>query len=118
MIDFAVIGSHIKYYRNKRGYSQAELAEKIGSSVPYISYVETGKKQIGVEYLVRIAEVLNVSVDGLLMGNTMTDKESALEILDELFRDTSPYEKAIIIETARSAKQTLRKYSTLSDGSK
>ena len=88
------------------------------SSVPYISYVETGKKQIGVEYLVRIAEVLNVSVDGLLMGNSANDKESALEMLDELFRDTSPYEKAIIIETARSAKQTLRKYSTLTDGIK
>ena len=118
MIDFTVIGSHIKYYRNKRCYSQAELAEKIGSSVPYISYVETGKKQIGVEYLVRIAEVLNVSVDGLLMGNSMNDKESALEMLDELFRDTSPYEKAIIIETARSPQQTLRKYSTLTDGIK
>jgi len=118
MIDFTVIGSHIKYYRNMRGLSQTELAEKIGSSVPYISYIETGKKQVGVEYLVRIAEVLNVSVDRLLMGNLANDKESALEMLDELFRDTSPYENAIIIETARSAKQTLRKYSTLNDGKK
>ncbi len=84
MIDFRVIGHHISYYRKLKGISQAELAEMISSSVPYISYIETGKKQIGVEYLVRIADALEVSVDRLLMGNQVTDKLSAQEMLQEI----------------------------------
>ncbi len=113
MIDFQVIGFHISYYRKKKGLSQAELAEMISSSVPYISYIETGKKQVGVEYLVRIAEALEVSVDRLLIGNQATDKQGAMEMLQEILRDTTPYEKAVILETARDAKKALRKYSRL-----
>lgn len=115
MLDFTVIGSHISFYRRKKGLSQAELAELISSSVPYISYIETGKKQVGVEYLVRIAEVLEVSVDRLLLGQVATDKQSAQEMLNDILRDTTPYEKAVILETARDAKRVLRKYSHFTD---
>ena len=34
------IGLKIAYYRKKRGYTQAELAERIGMSVAYLGQIE------------------------------------------------------------------------------
>ena len=38
------IGLKIAYYRKKRGYTQAELAERIGMSVAYLGQIERGNR--------------------------------------------------------------------------
>lgn len=38
------IGLKIAYYRKKKGYTQAELAERIGMSAAYLGQIERGNR--------------------------------------------------------------------------
>ncbi|MCL2547308.1 MAG: helix-turn-helix domain-containing protein [Oscillospiraceae bacterium] len=44
-LNFKLIGRRIKGARKLKQMSQAELAEQINMSVPYISHIETATKQ-------------------------------------------------------------------------
>ena len=57
------IGSRIKELRIKRGITQEELAQKIGSNKSYISRVETGKTEPKVSTFYRIAAALGLNVE-------------------------------------------------------
>jgi transcriptional regulator with XRE-family HTH domain len=65
-IDYASIGRRIKYYRTRMNLSQEEFASRIPVSRTYLSYLETGSRQVGLESLVHIANELGVSIEVLL----------------------------------------------------
>lgn len=58
--------SPVKILRKYRGLTQEELAEAAELSRPYLTEIETGKKNGSVRVLTRIAEVLDVPA-GLLL---------------------------------------------------
>jgi ribosome-binding protein aMBF1 (putative translation factor) len=60
----------IKVWREFRGLSQAELAQKINISAPYLSQLESGKRSGSVDVLAAIAGALDLSVDMLLPNPT------------------------------------------------
>jgi len=60
------IGKRIRKFREGLGISQERLAGKLGVSRPTISQIETGARKICAEELQKLAEIFNVSVDGLL----------------------------------------------------
>ena len=55
-----IFGSNLKRYRNYCKLSQAELAEKLDISIPFLSDVENGRKWISPINLVKIASALNI----------------------------------------------------------
>lgn len=57
--------SPIKLWREHRGLTQQELAGRVGISKPYLSQIETGKRQGTVETLSAIARSLDVPLDVL-----------------------------------------------------
>ena len=57
--------SSIKLWREHRGLTQQELATRAGISKPYLSQIETGKRQGTVETLSAIAHSLDVPLDVL-----------------------------------------------------
>lgn len=57
--------SPIKLWRVHRGLTQQELAKQVGISKPYLSQIETGKRQGTVETLSAIARSLAVPLDVL-----------------------------------------------------
>lgn len=57
------IGCTIKILREEKGYSQKELAKALNITAGCLSKYETGKNLIPIDILVRIADVLDVSVD-------------------------------------------------------
>ena len=66
LLDYKKLGENIRLYRKKRGMTQEQLAEKVNLSTVYIGYVENGKKQIGLQALVNVANALEASVDELI----------------------------------------------------
>lgn len=56
----------IKTWREYRLLTQLELAEKAGISVPYLSQLETNKRQGSLTVLSAIAKALQVSLDLIL----------------------------------------------------
>jgi transcriptional regulator with XRE-family HTH domain len=63
----AVLAENIKKYRNKRGWNQLLLAEKIGISPNYLSAVETRKGWVSPLTLVKLAKALEIEVSELFM---------------------------------------------------
>jgi DNA-binding XRE family transcriptional regulator len=57
--------SAVKLWREHRGLTQQELAKRAGISKPYLSQIETGKRQGTVETLNAIAGALDVPLDVL-----------------------------------------------------
>lgn len=55
--------SPIKLWREHRGLTQQELADKAGISKPYLSQIESGKRQGTVETLAAVARALDVPLD-------------------------------------------------------
>lgn len=68
---FRLIGRRIHEIRQESGLSQMDLAEKIGMSVSYVSMIENGRRRVSLNALIRIANILGVTVDELLNGNQM-----------------------------------------------
>lgn len=55
-----LLGQNIKKYREKKNFSQDELAEKVDLSREYIVRVENGHKRVSLKKLFAIADVLEV----------------------------------------------------------
>ena len=56
----------IKVWREYRGLTQQQLADKAGISKPYLSQIETGKRKGATDILSAIAKALNVSLDDVV----------------------------------------------------
>ena len=62
----------LKQLRNKYGYSQKEVAEKLKISTSIVSGYETGERTPSIEVLLSISYLYNVSTDYLLGKETKT----------------------------------------------
>ena len=64
------IGLKIAYYRKKKGYTQTELAQRIGMSVAYLGQIERGNRgnSFSLAILYQIADALEIDA-GILMDN-------------------------------------------------
>ena len=69
-LKYKEVGLKIAYYRKKKGYTQAQLAEMVGISSNYLSLIERGNKRqsYSMETLFKIAEALDVNANDLLEG--------------------------------------------------
>jgi transcriptional regulator with XRE-family HTH domain len=61
-----ILAGNIKRYRNHRNWSQADLAEKSGLSVVYLSDIERGNKWPYLDTLVKLAEAFELEIFELL----------------------------------------------------
>ncbi|WP_339313631.1 helix-turn-helix domain-containing protein [Streptococcus sp. FSL W7-1342] len=77
----------LKDLRKQAELTQVDVAEKLGISQPAYASWERGAKKPTQENLVKIAQVLNVSVD-YLVGNS-EEKSDELDNIELLFRMNS-----------------------------
>ena len=56
------IGQKIKTKRRKLGITQADLSKKLSISPTYLNLMESGKRKIDLDLLLKIASELNVDV--------------------------------------------------------
>ena len=78
------IGKRIKYARSKISMSQEVLAERVGLKQGTISDIERDKSNPSIDTLIRIRDVLDVSIDWLLTGedNNISLENDTKKILD------------------------------------
>lgn len=57
--------SRLRYWRNLRGLTQADLANYLGVSQPYISGLENGKEIPSYELAANLAELLEIDMKEL-----------------------------------------------------
>ena len=65
-----MLGIRIAILRISKGWSQAELARRIGVSTSAVGMYEQGRREPSLGLLVRLAQELSATTDYLLMGET------------------------------------------------
>jgi transcriptional regulator with XRE-family HTH domain len=63
-----LFGKRVRELRLKRKWSQEKLAEASGLHWTYISGIERGKRNVGLENIVKLAHALKVDVGQLFKG--------------------------------------------------
>lgn len=64
-----LINESVKQCRERRGLSQRKLAEQMGVSQQFILQIEKGERQIPVDRLIQISNILDCSLDELVGRN-------------------------------------------------
>lgn len=109
ILDNKLIGKKIKELRCLNYISQMELAERSDISDTYLSLIESGKKRVSLETLIKVANALETTADTLLTGNLLIDSGKYESELSDIMKDCSHYEKRVIYEVIRSLKDSLRR---------
>jgi transcriptional regulator with XRE-family HTH domain len=68
------LGKNIKYFRLQRGLSQADLAEKAGVSITFISNIERGNNYPLAGTICNLAKALNIEVWEIFKGEITPDE--------------------------------------------
>jgi transcriptional regulator with XRE-family HTH domain len=92
-----ILSINIKKYRRYRKLSQAELAEKVDISIPFLSDIENGKKWVSPYTLRKIANALNIEAYELLKPEKIMPDDSA-NILETYTSDIYTHFAQILYE--------------------
>ena len=84
-MDSYITGQTIKNLREKKGLTQAELADQLGVSSKAVSKWETAKGLPDITLIETIANALSVSVMELMTGNAVVNKNISSNILRSKF---------------------------------
>jgi transcriptional regulator with XRE-family HTH domain len=104
-LDFGneTMGERLARIRKERGYTQTELAEKIGIIQSLISDYETNRLRLTAEMAVRFALALDVSLDELLhpKAKKHSGRKSSLKVLRRMKQIESlpPARQAVVLKT-------------------
>ncbi len=80
----SVLGNNIRKIRKDFGWTQADLAEKSGISVPFMTQIELGRKSASLEVVQNIASALNISYTKLFEENISAHQEKInLSLLEQ-----------------------------------
>jgi len=99
----ATLARNIKVFRARRDWSQADLAEKAGLSIVYLSDIERGNKWPYLNTLVKLAGAFKVEVYELLMPESTPHSVDA-SILDKYTKEVAAiFEKSLEMAIKRTA---------------
>lgn len=79
------LGANVKRLRKERGWSQTELAEKVGVHLNHINRIETGKYMPVLDTVVKLADLFEVSID--YMVNDASGKAETIQLEDQNFAE-------------------------------
>lgn len=106
--DYGEVGSRIRDRRVAMGLSQEALAEQADLSPPYISHIERGVKGPSLSALIRLATVLDVTLDYLLAGSQPADTSAYASDVQALLDGCSLTERRIVFQVALATREALR----------
>ena len=82
------IGYKIKSKRRKLGVSQADMARKLSISPSYLNLIESGKRKINVDLLLKLANELGIEISDISKKTDTNLYQNLMDVLgDNLFED-------------------------------
>ena len=82
------IGHKIRTKRRKLGISQANLSKKIFISPSYLNLIESGKRKVNVDLLLKLANELNIEISDISKKEDTNLYQNLMDLLgDNLFED-------------------------------
>jgi len=82
------IGYKIKTKRRKMGITQADLSKKISISPSYLNLIESGKRKVNVDLLLKLTSELNIEISDISKKTDTNLYQNLMDLLgDNLFED-------------------------------
>lgn len=88
--------NHLRAWREHRGLSQTELAERVGTTQSQITHLETGDRALSAKWLRKLADALNTTPGHLLDHDPTTLPSDIVEI----WLDATAEQRRQLIEMA------------------
>lgn len=99
-MNYKLLGEQIRKQRKLKKYTLEQLAEKLDVSTTFIGQIERAKGIPSLETLVKIANVLEVSIDSLVFGDLNNEAGNAhyIKRIAELTENFTPKEKDLLLK--------------------
>ncbi|MCL2609754.1 MAG: helix-turn-helix domain-containing protein [Treponema sp.] len=108
----AVFGKNVKFYRSRRSWSQADLAEYANISTNFIGDIERGKKWPHPDTLTRLAEALDIKVFELFIeSGDMAVNKKTQAMMNRFVKDVSlTINKSLSLSLNQSIEHVRKQY--------
>ena len=97
-LDYIAIGDRIRKYRELSRMTQEQLSESCSLSTGYIGHLERGTRSPSLETLVKISQILRVSLDDLVFGKTEINN-NMIKILALTLEEKDPEKVKVFLQT-------------------
>lgn len=102
-----ILIKQLKFYREKRTFSQDFMAEHIGITQPLYNRIENGSREMTINTLIKITEILDISMDSLFAKEENTD--TITKNILALLKGKSQGDLEIVEEAMRTLLESLEK---------
>ncbi|CDF42740.1 transcriptional regulator [Roseburia sp. CAG:182] len=96
------LGQRIRRERQNLHLTQEQLAEKLNVSSAYIGFVERGERNLTLNKLSLLADILGVSIDYLLSDDTGSSPSANEKQMLSLFASASREDQELILDLMRT----------------
>ncbi len=87
------LGRMVRLSRNQKGWSQSELAEKMGTSQRWVSEIENGKSRAELGRVLKCLRVLDVVLEATV-GTVITGKAQARpDLYDQVLSENQRFKR-------------------------
>ncbi len=101
-MDYRRLGERIREERGKLGLTQAQLAEAVDISDPYMGAIERGERSLTLDTLVRLVNRLGVTVDYLLTDSVTDSDANIMEQFKQIIDNQPMDRKQMAISVLRT----------------
>jgi transcriptional regulator with XRE-family HTH domain len=90
------VGKKIRLLRHQKGWSQQDVAKKLGISIPAFSKIETGITDLNLSRLIQIAKLFNFTAVQLLSFSETDDVNDYVDRITSIQQKLKEREEEII----------------------
>ena len=106
-----IFGKNVKLYRNRRNWSQADLAENANISINFLGDIERGKKWPHPDTLAKIAYALQIKIFELFMEENVPIDTKTQVLMNRFLKDVSlSINKSISLSVNQSIEYMQKQY--------
>lgn len=91
-MDYVALGSRVKRKRLELNLTQERLAELADISAVYVGQIERGERHMTIDVLVKLSEILKISVEELLKDSTKENAASRMKEISNLLNELNSSE--------------------------
>jgi len=107
----AIFGKNVKQYRNRRNWSQADLAEYAKISINFLGDIERGKKWPHPDTLTKMAAALEIKVYELFLEEDTPINPETQTMMNRFIKDFSlTISKSLTLSVNQSVEHIRKQY--------
>lgn len=101
-------GAFVQKHRKAMGYTQQELAEKMGITLKSVSYIECGLTYPSQENIFKLAEILDMSLDEFVFSRTRFNDMLDMGEINNLLNNLSADDQEMVINIVKATCESIR----------